>query len=54
MTFFNFFIMSKTGKCWPVRHCVLESFSGSDSTNAVMKYMPRPVANPADKDYHRN
>ena len=28
----------------------LESFPGSDSTNAVVKHMPIPVASPADKD----
>ena len=28
---------------------MLESFSGSDSTNAVMKHMPTPVASPTYK-----
>ena len=44
--------MSKTGKCWPisVSDIVLESFPGSDSTNAVIKHMLIPAASPADKD----
>ena len=43
--------MSKTGKCRPISiSIVLQSFPGSDSTNAVIKHMPIPVASPADKD----
>ena len=37
-----------------VSDIVLESFPGSNSTNAVIKHMPMPVVSPADKDYYRN
>ena len=47
-----FFIISKLESVGLfVSDIVLESFPGSDSTNAVTKHMSIPVA---DKDYYRN
>ena len=56
MTFFNSFLLCQKLEIvgLSVSDNVLESFPGSDSTNAVIKHMPIPVASPADKDYHQN
>ena len=50
MTFFNFFYCQKLKSVGlSVPDIVLESFPSGDSTNAVIKHMPIPVASPADK-----
>ena len=56
MTFLNFFKLCQKLESFglSVSDTVLESFPGSDSTNAVIKHMPILVASPGDKDYYRN
>ena len=56
MTFLDVFYYVKNWKvlAYQYQKIVLESFPGSDSTNAVIKLMPIPVASPGDKDYYRN
>ena len=56
MTFSNFFLLCQKLKSvgLSVLDIVFESFPGSDSTNAIIKHMPIPVASPADKDQYQN